>query len=257
MATLDRIIEMQKNGIPDTEIATQLTNEGIPSADINNSLNQAKIKNAVSAPEATPQGQESMQGMGGMSSSIMQEDSLPMAQNLQATQSTGAQPPAPGQPAQAPQAAPAPLPPTPAQAPTEQNPEIYPSETQPIDPYYDQNQTAYQQDYYPAAEGFDTDTISEIAEQVATEKINEYKEKTGDILNFKNRIQEKVSDIDERLKRIETSIDKLQHAIIGKVGEITENSSLIHKDLDNLHGTVQKLMDPLVDNINALKKMSK
>jgi len=288
MATLDRIMEMQKNGISDTEITTQLTNEGIPAADISNSLNQAKIKNAVSPPETMPQ------GPGGMQVSIMQGNNPNQAstnQNLQASMTQKSQVPIPteapkeatpqapmpqGQmpqapmppqaqmpqaPAQAPPQAPMPqagLPPAPmpTEAPMPQNPEVYPNEEE-VDPYYAQGQQAYaEQDYYPQ-EGLGTDTISEIAEQVAIEKINEYKEKTGDIVNFKNRMKEKVNDMDERLKRIENSIDKLQHAVIGKVGEFTENSSLIHKDLDNLHGTVKKLMDPLVDNINALKKMSK
>lgn len=103
----------------------------------------------------------------------------------------------------------------------------------------------------------DTETISEIAEQVATEKLNEFKAKTGDLVSFKNTIQERVEDIDDRLKRIESSIDKLQQAIIGKIGEFGESNAAIHKDLDNLHGTVSKLMNPLIDNVNELKKIAK
>ena len=105
--------------------------------------------------------------------------------------------------------------------------------------------------------GMDTETISEIAEQVATEKLNEFRKKTGDLVSFKNSIQERVGDIDDRLKRIESSIDKLQQAIIGKIGEFGESNAAIHKDLDNLHGTVSKLMNPLIDNVNELKKIAK
>ncbi|MCH7850498.1 MAG: hypothetical protein IH845_02535 [Nanoarchaeota archaeon] len=249
MTTLDRIMEMQKNGVTDVEITTQLTNEGIPPADINNSLNQAKIKNAVSPPDV-PTSQS------GMQASIMGGDA-----NINQSQGSQGLPPQEGVPQQTnTQQSQMPIPPPP-QVPQDpantKGPEIYPAEA-PIDPYYAETPQAYpDQDYYAPAEALSTDTISEIAEQVATEKINEYKEKTGDILNFKNRIQEKVNDIDDRLKRIESSIDSLQHAIIGKVGELGESSAMIHKDLDNLHGTVQKLMNPLVDNINALKKLAK
>jgi len=37
MGTLDRIIEMQKQGTPDTEISTQLQNEGVSPTEINDS----------------------------------------------------------------------------------------------------------------------------------------------------------------------------------------------------------------------------
>ena len=67
MATLDKIMEMQKQGLSDADISTQLQNEGIPPAEINDSLNQAKIKNAVSPPEGAVQAPEQE-----MQASIMQ-----------------------------------------------------------------------------------------------------------------------------------------------------------------------------------------
>ena len=69
--------------------------------------------------------------------------------------------------------------------------------------------------------------------------------------------QNKVNDIDDRLKRIENSIDKLQQAVLGKIGEFGESSAMIHQDLDNLHGTMSKLMNPLIDNVNEMKKLNK
>jgi hypothetical protein len=210
MATLDRIMQMQQQGISDIEISTQLQNEGVNPAEISDSLNQAKIKNAVSPPE---NGQQEQQAPTEMQASVM-----------------------PGQTAQQP----------------------IPQEGQPQDDYYQATPQAYQEQNYYAPQGTaDTETISEIAEQVATEKLEEYKKKTGDMASFKNTIQDKVDDIDDRLKKIESNIDKLQQAIIGKIGEFGESNAIIHKDLDNLHGTVSKLMDPLIDNYNELKKTSK
>ena len=164
---------------------------------------------------------------------------------------------------QPPMQAPPGAPPAPQMAPPQEGappPEVYPLQGQEgqQDYYYPETPQAYpEQDYYAPQGGMDTETISEIAEQVATEKLNEFKAKTGDLVSFKNTIQEKVEDIDDRLKRIETSIDKLQQAIIGKIGEFGESNAMIHKDLDNLHGTVSKLMNPLIDNVNELKKIAK
>jgi len=154
-----------------------------------------------------------------------------------------------------------------------QPPEIYPPQEQPgaeayppqgspeeapQDDYYTQQPQAYDgQDYYAPQGGTDTETISEIAEQVVTEKLEDYKSKVGDIASFKNQMQNQVNDIDDRLKRIENSIQQLQNAILGKIGEFGESSAMIHKDLDNLHGTVAKLMNPLIDNVNEMKKLKK
>jgi len=124
--------------------------------------------------------------------------------------------------------------------------------------YYQPTPQAYsEEDYYAPQGSLDTETISEIAEQVATEKLENYKAKVGDMASFKNQIQDKVDDIDDRLKRIENGIEQLQQAIIGKIAEFGESSAMIHKDLDNLHGTVSKLMDPLIDNVKEMKKISK
>ncbi len=230
MATLDKIIELQKTGMSDTDISTQLQNEGVSPTEINDSLNQAKIKNAVA-----PSGEEDEQMYNqGMTSSIMEQPAQPVAEA-----------PVPAPQEYAPQA-----PEANYQQPTEG--------AQPQDDYYQQTPQAYpQQDYYAPQSGANTETIFEIAEQVVTEKLDIYKKKIGDVVSFENTIQDKVNDIDDRLKRIEDTIGKLQQAIIGKIGEFGESSAMIHKDLDNLHGTVSKLMNPLMDNYNELKKLAK
>jgi len=254
MSTLDKVIGMQKQGISDGEISTQLINEGISPAEIDNSLNQAKIKNAVSPPENTVPGQ-TLPGE-------MQESIMPQSPEGQVT----AEPQTPNTPLQAPPTLPTTqeIPPQPTNTiPQTPPPEVYPPQEQvpnapSQDDYYQETPQAYQQqDYYAPQAGVDVDTISEIAEQVTTEKLNEYKKQIGDIISFKNTIQDKVDDIDYRLKKIENAIDKLQQAIIGKIGEFGESNAMVHKDLDNLHNTVSKLMNPLVDNYNELKKIIK
>ena len=255
MGTLDKIIQMQQQGTSDTEISTQLQNEGIAPTEINDSLNQAKIKNAISPSETATPEQTAPQEM---QASIMPQNSEQPAPNPPSS-TPNAQSPQPNPQSQTPNTPPV------LQAPS---PEIYPSQTPttddqqpttdnlPQDNYYQEApQTYSQQDYYAPQSGTDTETISEIAEQVTTEKLNEYKKKVGDISSFKNTINDKVNDIDDRLKRIENTIDKLQQAIIGKIGEFGESNTMVHKDLDNLHGTVAKLMNPLIDNYNELKKM--
>ncbi len=242
MATLDRIMELQQKGIADTEISSQLQKEGISPKEINDSFNQARIKAAVTSPgqEASPlPGQEQMPAQQPMQQSIMQ---APPEAPTQQPPST----PMPGQEQM------------PAQQPMQQYP---PEGEQPIpteqETYYPQTPQAYpEQGYYPQQGVTDTDTISEISEQIFSEKFDEFKKKVGDIPLLKTELRDKISDIDYRLKRIENTIDKLQQAIIQKVGDFGENTTLIRNDLENLHDTTSKLMNPLIDNYNELKKLS-
>ncbi|MFH1451551.1 MAG: hypothetical protein ABIF88_00050 [archaeon] len=230
MNTLETIMALQNQGMSDEQIVEQLQNEGIHPQEINDSLNQAKIKNAVSPPENQQQSYSQEYGQtSGQAMSPGQE----FQQQYPPTQTPAYQaPPAP---------------------------EIYEApKTQ--DQYYQQTPQAYTgqtqpytgQDYYSQAP--DTETISEIVDQILSEKLGELREKINSLTTFKTIIQDKVADISERLKRIESSIDKLTNAVIGKIGEFGENTALIHKDLDNLHNTMSKLMNPLIDNVNEMKK---
>jgi chromosome segregation ATPase len=136
----------------------------------------------------------------------------------------------------------APQPPEQAQA---QYPEY--EETQ-----YPQYSESYNYQGYNPAEN-----TSEIAQQVVDEKFAEFEKRTGDLVGFKNEINDKIEDINTRLKRIETTIDKLQQAIVSKIGEFGESTKEIHKDLQNLHNTTSKLMNPLIDNYKELQKLTK
>jgi hypothetical protein len=125
--------------------------------------------------------------------------------------------------------------------------------------YQDQYPNSYQdnQQQYYQQPSYDTETISDIVEQIVSEKFKEFNKKNGDIALFKSSVMDKISDIDTRLKRIETTIDKLQQSIIQKIGEFGENTSAIRRDVSNLHDTTSKLMNPLIDNYRELQKINR
>jgi len=202
MTTLDKIMELQATGLSETEIFKQLQNQGVSPKEINDALNNARIKTAVSQPENNFENSQ-------MQQSIMQN-------------------------------------------PQEQIPE---QEQQ--YPQYSPEQQPYQEQYYQPQPNYNTDidTITEVAEQVVAEKFSQFTKKNGDILTFKNQVLDELSNLDERLKRIEQTIDKLQQAVVGKIGEFGENTNAIRRDLESLHNTTSKLMNPLIDNYKELQKI--
>jgi hypothetical protein len=241
MAALEKIIELQNKGMSDADIAKNLTDQGISPQEINDALNQAKVKQAVS--------QEGMQS----------ENMQPSQMNQQAPQMPQQTPPNHQQDMQQSM--------MPSQDPNQPSPQADQAQTPPPNQpeqqggeqyYYPETPQAYNQEaYYPQQSSVNPETVTEIAEQVVLEKFQEFKQKTGDITSFKNQATDQINDLDLRLKRIEESIEKLQQAVIGKIGEFGESSSHIHKDLDNIHNTMSKLMNPLIDNYKELKKITK
>lgn len=196
MVQVDRVVQMQQQGMSDNDIIKTLRNEGIQPKDISDSIAQAKIKMAVS--QDTEQGYQESYNQ---------------------------------QPEQA-------------------------QQQQYSDPQYQDQGQPQQQYYYPDQNQsqINIETITEIVDRIISEKLKELNQKIKPVIDFKNKAEEDINDLKERLKRIESTIDNLQRTIIGKVGEFGQSTALIHKDLENLHGTVSKLMNPLIDNYNELKK---
>lgn len=219
MEILDTVIQLKQSGMNDDQIASMLQSQGISQRDISDAINQAQIKSAI-----------------GQSEQIQSHEvNIPSPEMQQQYQQ-------------------------PTQDYSQQQYQQQPQQYQDSYPNYYQNQATggdYQgQDYYQQP-SYDTETITEIAEQVVAEKFKEFNKKNGDIALFKTSIQDKVDDIDSRLKRIEATIDKLQQAIIQKIGEFGENTNAIKRDVAGLHDVTSKLMNPLIDNYRELQKLNK
>lgn len=113
--------------------------------------------------------------------------------------------------------------------------------------YSYQNQSAYQgQDYQyqdpsqqgaPQQYGLSSDTMSEIAEDVVADKLFTIKKELDKIIDFRNTVQAKMEYLDERLKRIEKVIDRLQLSVLQKVGEYVASTEDIKKELEEMQKT--------------------
>jgi len=231
MDLLTRVMELQQQGYSDAQIVQALRQEGVNPSEISDAFSQAKIKTAVSG--------------------TAQNGADPLPPVPPEEYSTEQNPPA----------AP-PIPPPFEQQSQESYPqqEQYPSSeyavnqpTQETQEYYPQTPQAYdsqgypQQEYYTPQSTSSTEMIADVASQIVAEKFEEFKKETGDLPGFHERVKDKINRLDERLKHIEDTLNHLTKSIIGKIGEFGQNSSLIHKDLDNLHNTVSKLMDKKLD----------
>lgn len=221
MGILDQITQMKRQGMRDEDIVSDLSQQGVSPREINDALNQSQIKQAVS----NPGGGEEMQP------SIM----------------PGGEIPAPNQQTQeyAPQA-------------YEEPQQEYASQgyQQPQQEYQAQEQQYYEPGGYEqyAPTGTDTDTIMEIADQVFSDKIKKIQKQLDATSEAAILLETKTENISERLKKIENMIDKLQIAILEKVGSYGKNLENIKKEMSMMQNSFSKMITKSRTKEKELKK---
>ncbi len=106
-----------------------------------------------------------------------------------------------------------------------------------------QEQQYYQEDpNYAPSTGGDTETIIEVAEQVFMEKIQKIEKKVDAFSEFKSLSEVKITNLEERLGRIEKIIDKLQISILEKVGSYGKKLDSTKKEMDMMQDSFRKVV---------------
>ncbi|MBS3071109.1 hypothetical protein J4407_02300 [Candidatus Pacearchaeota archaeon] len=85
-----------------------------------------------------------------------------------------------------------------------------------------------------------SNTIIEIAEQVFSDKIQKIQKQIEEINEFKAITETKIENISERLKKVESIIDKLQISILERVGSYGQNLDSIKREMSMMQDTFSK-----------------
>lgn len=221
MGVLDQVTQMKSQGMSESQIINNLRQQGVDPRSIQDAINQSQVKNAVGAP-----GPEQ-----GMQQSIMSQPPMQQEEYVPSPQEPGEMQ---GQYQQ--------------QMPYQENyPEEYSQEAsfQPQE-YYPQNE--YAGDYgYPQTTATDTGTLIEIAEQVFMDKIKKLQKHLEVLAEFKVLTETRISSVEERLKRIESTIDQLQSSVLDKVGSYGQNLSSIKKEMSMMQESFGKIVNKATD----------
>jgi hypothetical protein len=102
-------------------------------------------------------------------------------------------------------------------------------------------QDVYQQ-YQPYQEAMSSDVITEISEQVVSEKLSAMQDKLEKALDFRTIAETKISSLNERLRRIEQILDRLQLSILQKVGDYVNDVKDIKNELIETQRTFGKVV---------------
>jgi len=210
MNVLEQVSELKNQGLPESEIISRLRQAGVSPRKINDALGQFQIKNAVYS-----QGQQGNQ----MPPAPMPSDEkatepayVPKTQEMDGQQE-----------AYAPQ-------------PQEQY-----SPPQEVYQEYPQQEQYYPQESYPS-ENTSADTMIEIAEQVFAEEIKKVEKKIDKITDTQNILQTKVEYSETRLKKIESIIEKLEVAILERIGSYGHSLETIKKEMAMVEDSFSKII---------------
>ena len=270
MGALDQVTQMKNQGVPENEIINKLQEQGVSPKAINDAMDQSKIKDAVSKPVPGE----------GMEPSIVEGRTQPIGNSARTQEARGSvpndefyipqtkpnyprnQPPTQEYQEPANQSPPQTHNQEPAtqeyQEPATQNYEEQEGYNQNYqEGYSDANyggQTGYSEEYYPqesyeqdyGSYGGGTDTMIEIAEQVFAEKMRKIQKQLEDLNEFKTLAETKLDNATSRLKRIENTIDKLQIAILEKVGSYGRGLDSIKKEMSMMQDSFSKTLPALV-----------
>jgi len=227
MGVLDQITEMKNKGFSEKQILNKLQEqEGISPKEITDAMNRSDIKSAISD-STQDQGQE------GMQPSIM----VPKEEEVGGSENYGLAPPKPSPKYQKI---------SPQTHEIAQEEEIY----SPAPQYSDAGQQYMpQEEYGESYTGYatDTDTMIEISEQVFAEKMKSIIKKIEETLEFKTLAESKLTNMEGRLKRLESQIDNLQSAILEKVGSYGRGLEGVRKEMSMMQDSFGKIVGTLAD----------
>lgn len=243
MGVLDQVIDLKNKGVSENEIVNNLREQGISPKMIENALSQAKIKSAVSASDDVQEGMEPSIMRPEKAEPLPTEGMGPSEADLTPPPSSSRVPPAA-------QRGFAPMTQEMSEEEYVPRPQEETYESSYSQPQYSA-QEYYPQESYgysPASVGAgDTDTMIEISEQVFSEKVKAIQKQLGDLNEFKTLAQTKIDNISDRLKRIEASIDRLQSAILEKVGSYGRGLDSVKKEMGMMQDSFGKMVNVLTD----------
>jgi hypothetical protein len=116
----------------------------------------------------------------------------------------------------------------------------------------------YYDEYTPSVGGItDADTMIEISEQVFSEKIKHIQKQVEEMNEFRTLAETKIEHISAGLKRIETVIDRLQAAILEKVGAYGRGVEGIKKEMSMMQESFGKMVGSMAKQHHTTRHTTK
>lgn len=128
-------------------------------------------------------------------------------------------------------------------------------------PQFRQPQNSYQSS--PAqsepqneSNAIDEDRIEEIAESIIDEKWDEIVKSVNKIIDWKNDMDAKISEIEEKALHLQDNFDKLHRAVIGKIDDYDKTLMNVGAEIKAMNEIFQKILPVFTDNVQTLQRVT-
>lgn len=98
--------------------------------------------------------------------------------------------------------------------------------------------------------------IQSLVEEVIDERWKEFLSTMGDITVWKSQMGDEQEAIKQEVLRMQSRIDNLQAAVLGKVAEYSTGIKEIGLEMQALEKVFEKILEPLSSNIKELNKIT-
>ncbi len=261
---VDKVLAMRQQGMSNNQVIQTLQREGFSTGNIFNAMSQANMKNEVDLGT-------------GVQDQQMQSPMQMGAPDVQMPQTSQEQP---QQPMPQPQSAMDQQPPQDFQQPqmADHNPE--PQPTPGDTPFYMQDQ-GQQQDFQqqpmpePQPQAMpqqmpmgapempssqfglspESQRIEELAEAIIDEKWNEIVRSINKIIDWKERVESRITKLEQQLQDTRKEFDSLHKGVLGKISEYDKSLTNVGTDIKAMEKVFQKVLPTLTENVNELSKL--
>jgi hypothetical protein len=126
-------------------------------------------------------------------------------------------------------------------------------ETMPMDQPGGYDQGYQQQPYF----GGERERIEEMAETIIDEKWDELIKNINKIVDWKDKTEARLTRMEQEMKDLRDSFDKLHKAIIGKISEYDQNIINVGTEIKAMERVFQKILPTFTENVNELSRITK
>lgn len=135
-------------------------------------------------------------------------------------------------------------------------PPDYSMQQQPQQPQYSYPQQTVQAQQ-PQIEQMDEEKIQEVAEAVIEEKWEGLTKDIKAVIEWKNRSEGKMVQLEQEISDLKSSLDSLNSSIIGKVGQYDKNLMEVGTEIKAMEKVFQNILPSLTENVAKLERLTK
>src|SRR3989338_4671879 len=118
-------------------------------------------------------------------------------------------------------------------------------------------QQQFEQPREEMRESVSREEIEEIAESIIDEKWKEFEEDIKKIIDWKDKTEARINQMDQQIKDLAASLNSLHKNIINKVSDYDRNLIDVGTEIKAMEKVFQKVLPSLTENINKLERMAK